>query len=617
MGKFIMTTFPSLQSAKLISIDTETCDPDLLTKGPGYHSNGFIAGISIAVDGFAGYYPIAHEGGDNLDKRKVLGWLKQELKSSIPKLFTNGAYDLGFLKKAGVLVNGPIYDIQIAEPLLDEGRRSYSLETLASDYLGRGKQSEAMNEWITAKFGKRNIGGNIWRAPGKIVAPYAIDDAKLPLRIFAKQRKALVQQGLWDLFLMESSLIPMLVEMRLRGVRVDLDAAEQLYAKMTKRQAKLSKNVGNIPPWNARAIAKLFDTAGIEYPRTPKTDAPSFTKEWLAACSHPVARTMHEIRHLDKLRETFVKGVVLESNYKGRLHCSFNQLRSDASGTVSGRFSSSQPNLQQIPTRTEEGTLIRALFLPEHDQLFGATDFSQIEFRLMTAEAGKQRVKERDNRFRGSRELIDAYNRNPKTDFHSVVAEITKVPRIQAKTITFAIAYGAGPKKIAVQLGLDIKDARKVLEEFHNRAPFIKHLSFVFDDRAQQDGQIKTILGRIRRFPLWETRHGDNKPPTYSRIETDGATRAFTYRALNAYIQGSAADIMKKAMADVWKSGVCDVLGAPHLTVHDELDISVPNTHAGKQAFTEMVNIMQTAVPLSIPLLVDSGLGKNWGEAKE
>jgi DNA polymerase-1 len=408
---------------------------------------------------------------------------------------------------------------------------------------------------------------------------------------------------------MESSLIPMLVDMRLRGVRVDLDAAEALYIKMTKQQKKLSRTIGDIPPWNARAIAKLFDKEGVEYPRTPKTNAPSFTKDWLAACPHPIAKTVHAIRQTDKLRETFVKGVVLDSNYKGRIHCSFNQLRSDESGTVSGRFSSSHPNLQQIPVRSKEGAILRTLFLPDEGQLFGATDFSQIEFRLIAATAA-------DEHIWGSHKFVAAYNSNAKTDFHAVVAEMTGLPRIMAKTITFACAYGAGTKKIASQLGMDMGLASRVISQYYNRAPFMKPLSAMFMDKAERDGQISTILGRVRRFPLWEKFDRDGKP-SYSRDRTLGSRRAFTYRALNAYIQGSAADILKQSMSLVWKSGVCDVLGPPHMTVHDELDMSVPPTKAGKEAFKEMVNIMQTAVPLSIPLSVDSGLGKNWSEAKE
>jgi DNA polymerase I-like protein with 3'-5' exonuclease and polymerase domains len=604
----VVALFPSLQSAKLIAVDCETQDKDLLSRGPGYHRDGFIAGVAIATETYSGYYPIAHEAGGNLDKKKVLGWLKHELRGSVPKVFAHAAYDLGFLNCAGIPVNGPIYDIQLAEPLLDEGRKSYSLETLGQDYFGIGKQTSELEAWVAQRYGVRNIGNHIWRAPGTVVAPYAIGDAELTLKIFLRQQVELKKQDLWDLFLMECRLVPMVVAMRRRGVRVDLKAAERLYDDLSRRQAAYGKKLGGIPPWNARAVATLFDKAGVSYPRTPKTQAPSFTKEWLAACPHPIAKAVHAVRHLDKLRETFVKGVVLESNYKGRIHASFNQLRSDSSGTVSGRFSSSNPNLQQIPMRTEEGQLVRTLFLPDQDQDFGSTDFSQIEFRLLAATAAEQKL-------RGAQTFIDAYNSDPKTDFHAVVAAMTGLPRLQAKTITFAIAYGAGAAKIAGQLGLDLDAANKVLREYHRRAPFMKPLSRLWMEEADQRGQIKTILGRVRRFPLWEYTNGKGER-YYSPTRRLGGQRAFTYRALNAYIQGSAADIMKQAMVLVWESGVCDVLGAPHLTVHDELDVSVPKTKLGKAAFKELVQIMANAVQLSVPLLVDSGLGKNWGTAK-
>ena len=602
-------TFPSLQHAKLISLDCETCDPELLTKGPGYHRKGcFIAGIAVSADGFSGYYPIAHEGGGNLPKDKVLHWLRHELKGKQPKLFTHAAYDLGFLNAAGVEVNGPIYDIQVAEPLLNESRPSYSLENLARDYLKRGKKTQEMNEWIKTKFNckDKQVGNLIWRAPGNIVAPYAIEDTQLPLAIFAKQKKLLEVSELWDLFLMECRLIPMLVAMRNRGVRVDLKAAEQLFERMTKAQARLAKKIGNPPPWNARAVAMVFDKAGIDYPRTPKTNAPSFTKDWLDACPHPVAKIVHKIRHLDKLRETFIKNVVLEGHYKNRIHASFNQLRGDGTGTISGRFSSSDPNLQQIPIRTEEGSEIRKIFIPDAGCDFGATDFSQIEFRLLTATAA-------DEDIRGAQQLMEAYRNDRETDFHAVVAEMTGLPRLYAKTITFAAAYGAGPYKIADKLGLPIAEGLAMLETYHRKAPFLRPLSDLFDQRAKRDGEIRTLLGRVRRFHKWA------RGPTeiiHSSTRVANAKRLYTYRALNAYIQGSAADILKQAMVLLWENGVCSVLGAPHLTVHDELDISVPKTKVGREAFREMVNTMETAVELSIPLLVDHGLGKNWGEAK-
>src|SRR5262249_1659859 len=171
----------------------------------------------------------------------------------------------------------------------------------------------------------------------------AISDVDLPLRIFKKQQVKLEKLGLWSLFLMESKLIPMLVAMHHRGVCADIDAAEQLYRSMSERQniliAQIKQETGlNIDPWNARSIAKVFDQLGLEYSYTEKTGAPSFTKTFLAQHDHPIAKLVLDVRRLDKLKETFVKGFVLEGNHKGRIHCQFNQLKSDENGTITGRF---------------------------------------------------------------------------------------------------------------------------------------------------------------------------------------------------------------------------------------------------------------------------------------
>lgn len=601
-----MTDYPSLQGRGPIALDVETYDPDLKTRGPGAHRDGYIAGIAVAVEGFSAYYPIAHEIGPNLPKAKVLAWLKRELSTDVPKIGANILYDLAFLSAAGINVSGPFWDVQIAEPLLDETLFSYSLENLAQRYLKTGKRSEEMSDWIKSKFKVRKPGNYIWRAPAEIVAPYAIGDVEMPLQIFKMQKAQLKKHDrLWDLFLLESSLIPMLLAMRQRGVRVDVSRAEELFDDMTRRQKRLTRKVGTeFAPWNARDIAKIFDARGVEYPLTEKTKAPSFTKEWLAHHKHPVAKLIHEIRHLDKLRNTFVEGAIINGHYGGRLHCSFNQLRSDDYGAVSGRFSSSNFNLQQIPVRTDDGKLIRSLFLPDVDNDWGDADFNQVEYRLIAHTAAEMHL-------RGAQDVVDKYNKDSSTDFHQVIAEMTGLPRYQAKTINFACAYGAGVAKICEQLGLDIPAGTKVLNEYHKRAPFIRPLTNALTEEANRDGQIETLLGRVRRFNMWEDKNGQR-----SKFRTHGARRAFTHAALNAYIQGSAADVLKQAMSDIWSSGVCDVLGPPHLTVHDELCFSVPKNKAGKEAFAEVKHIMETAVEISVPLLVDTGIGKNWGEAK-
>jgi hypothetical protein len=202
--------FPSLRGQGMVSVDCETYDPGLKERGPSWHRDGYIAGVAIGTEaGHRGYYPIAHQGGGNLDKAKVLAWLKAELSDpKVGKVFANAIYDLGFLAAAGVEVRGPLYDIQLAEPLIDETRTSYSLEALAQHYFGEGKLDDELGGWITSnlrddagrKFNSRNYKGAIWRAPAEIVAPYAIGDIDLPLRIFALQQKELERLDLWGLF---------------------------------------------------------------------------------------------------------------------------------------------------------------------------------------------------------------------------------------------------------------------------------------------------------------------------------------------------------------------------------------------------------------------------------
>jgi DNA polymerase-1 len=609
--------FPSLAGQGAIAIDGEMNDPELRKRGPGAHRGGYIAGIAIATEaGFRGYYPIAHENDpDNLPREKVLPWLTEQLQLPVPKIGARLLYDLSFLDAAGVKSCGPYWDIQNAEPLIDENRRVYNLDSLARKYLKTGKREEVVIAWIQEILGvKRHHKEHIHRVPSKIVAKYAIGDVDLPLRIFKKQKAELERLDLWRLFLMESKLIPMLVAMHRRGVRADIDAAEQLYQDMAQRQdilmAQIKHETGlSIDPWNARSIARIFDSLGLEYGITEKTGAPSFTKAFLASAEHPIAKLVLDIRHLDKLKETFVKGAVLEGNYKGRIHCQFNQLRSDEGGTVTGRFSSSQPNLQQIAVKGEDGKSVRKLFVPEQSQCWHKLDWNQIEYRLIVNDAY-----ELDRRglcrCPGANEVVEEFKNNPNADFHQIVADMTGLERGAAKAVNFGLAYGEGTARLCRDLGLSREEGEELLEKYHAHAPFMRPLMDHYKDRARLTREVRTLFGRCRRFNRWITRDGgvitsDRRPP--------GCRVAFTYTALNARIQGSAADIMKAAMVKVWESGVCDVIGAPHLTVHDELDLSSPDTKAGREAVAEIKRIMEQAAVLNLPLKVDASTGANWG----
>lgn len=610
--------FPSLAGQGMVGIDTENYDPDIKTKGSGAFRDGRLVGVSVATEaGFARYYPVGHEAGGNMDKRKVLGWLQDQLKLKVPKVGAHLLHDLSYLHVEGVRAEGPFYDVQNAEPLLTEDRFQYSLDAIAKDYLGVGKKDEELDAWLKEKFGRKNPKGNIWRAPPEVVGPYAVEDAVLPLKIFAKQRPLLQERKLWSLFEdVETPLVPMLLAMRVRGVRVDLKRAHQMHDELSAKKAQILAEVRRVAGrdveiWAAKSIAGTFDALGLEYPLTPKTKQPSFTASFLENSDHPVARMVVEARRIDKMLGTFLEGGIFESQVRGRIHCQFNQLKSDEGGAVSGRFSSSNPNLQFIPIRTEEGRKIREMFLADAGQDWYKLDWSQVEYRLIVHDAACLGL-------RGAAEVVQRYHDDPDTDYHQAIADMTGLGRGPAKTLNFGLAYGEGLEKLCRQLGLERREGEALINEYHRRAPFIRMLMRHLSSLAGRTGEVRTLLNRVRQFNTWVAKKRVNGEiqEIFTRKPIPGSRRAFTHKALNARIQGSAADLMKRAMVLVWQSGACDVLGVPQLTVHDELDGSVPQTKAGREALAEVKRIMEEVVPLRVPLKVDLSVGRNWGQAK-
>jgi DNA polymerase I-like protein with 3'-5' exonuclease and polymerase domains len=613
-----LEAYPSLEGQGWIAIDVETHDPQLRERGMGAWRDGKLVGAAVGTQaGFRQYYPIAHEIGPNLPKEYVISWLRREMKRPVPKVGANLLYDLSYLAAYDVEVVGPFYDIQIAEPLLDETQLSYSLENISQRRLGVGKVETEMSKWLAKAFGdEAHVKSNIWRAPSAVVGPYAEGDVDLPLRIFEKQKAELEEQGLWELFVLESKLIPMLVAMHRRGVPVDLARANELYDDMSQRQtdvlAKIKTASGiDVDLWAAASLAKVFDKLDIPYPRTDKTNAPSFRKEWLAQQEHPIARLIRDARGYDKLKETFVKGFVIEGHHNGKIHCQFNQLRSDEGGTVSGRMSSSKPNLQQIPIRDKiYGKQIRSLFIAEPDNIWWKFDWSQIEYRLIVHYAALLKLP-------GAADVVEKYHTDPSTDYHVAIAKMTGLPRDQAKNLNFGLAYGQGLWLLCHNLGVDQAEGARIIDEYHTKAPYIRALSQTATRQANSNGVIRTMGGRLRRFNIWEKTDANTGKIHYSRERISGYRRAFTHAALNALIQGSAADIMKTAMVQIWESGICGELGAPHLTVHDELDGSSPPTRAGQEALAEVKRIMEGCVSLLVPLRADGGVGPDWGRVED
>ena len=606
------SSFPDLTGYDRIAIDLETRDPNLMKLGPGWCRNdGYVIGYAVAAGDFVGYYPVRHEDG-NLPEKLVVNWLKKQMATpKIEKVMHNAMYDLGWMRWAGIEVQGPIIDTMIAAPLLNENRRYYNLNSLTGEYLGEYK-NEKMLKAAAAMYGV-DPKSDMWRLPSKFVGSYAEQDAAVTLRLWDRLRVDIKQDEVTSIFQLESSLLPVLLEMKTKGVRVDTDGAEQIQIELSKREKELLKEIRSdtgvsIEPWSAASVAKAFDALGLKYHRTENSNAPSFTKQFLSNHTHPIAQKIVKLREFNKANTTFVE-TILEHSCNGRIHCDFNPLRSDEGGTVTGRFSSSNPNLQQIPARDPEiKSMIRGLFIPEEGTKWGSFDYASQEPRWLAHYCAQLNGVHRHPQIDS---VIDMYQEG-NADFHQMVADLADITRKEAKTVNLGIMYGMGRKKLAGVMDIDEMEAKSLLEKYHERVPFVKGIADLASATASKSGSIRTWLGRKCRFDMWEPKSfGYNKAMKIEdAIKEYGGKgmirRAFTYKALNKLIQGSSADQTKKAMVDCHAEGL-----TPMLTVHDELCFSI----SSQEQSDRIVEIMSTCVPnLKVPFEVDAELGDNWGE---
>lgn len=605
--------FPDLSEETEIAIDLETRDENMKTLGTGWaRKDGEIVGIAVAAGSFKGYYPVNHQAGGNLPRTKVFAWIQEVLKTKADKIMHNAQYDLGWIRSMGWQVNGRIIDTMIAAALVDENRRQYSLNALSIDYLGEMKSEAELKE--AAEQRGLDAKAELWKMPAMAVGFYAEQDAALTLKLWNYFKPTLIKENLLNVWQLEMELLPILIRMREEGIRVDLDKAEILkkeFKTLENNLLKKIKDLANVDVdiWAARSVAKAFDSVGVKYDRTEKSNAPSFTTNWLTNNEHPLAKLIKEAREINKLHSTFIDSI-LRYSYKGRIHAEINQLRSDSGGTVSGRLSYSNPNLQQVPAKNKEyGKKIRGLFLPNEGCKWGSFDYSQQEPRLVVHYAAT--TNKSFGGLAGADTLIKAYQEED-ADFHETVAQMANIPRTQAKTINLGLFYGMGQAKLAKQLGITVEEAKKLLIAYDMKVPFVKQLANRVQEQASKSGSIKTIKGRRCRFNLYEPRsYGLHKAMTEKEYITEygslaSARRAMTYKALNRLIQGSAADQVKQAMID------CDKLGhMPMLQIHDELCFNVESEDEEK----EIKTIMEKSIELSVPNKVDVAIGDNWGEA--
>jgi DNA polymerase I-like protein with 3'-5' exonuclease and polymerase domains len=603
--------FPDLKGYKYIAIDLETRDPDLKSRGSGaIIGNGEIVGIAVAVDGWSGYYPIAHQGGGNLEKAKVMDWIKSVCAADNVKLFHNAMYDVCWLRAAGVKINGHIVDTMVMSSLIDENRLSYTLNSISYEYLGEVKDEKALNE--AAQSWGIDPKSEMYKLPAMYVGNYAEKDAQLTLELFKVLSREMQKQSLQNIFDIETQLFPCLTDMKFKGVRVDVEKAKLLKQTLTKQEQeillKVKQETGIEPQiWAARSIATIFEKLRLPYERTEKSLAPSFTKNFLQEHKHPIVQMIAKAREINKAHTTFID-TILKFTHNGRIHADINPIRSDQGGTVTGRFSYANPNLQQIPARNKElGPMIRSLFLPEVDHKWGCFDYSQQEPRLVVHYAATTEPICFDE---SVTKIVDEFKNN-SVDFHKTVADMAGISRTQAKTINLGLFYGMGKAKLQAELGLNTKtEAEKLFNQYHDNVPFVKELMNKTSQFAQTSGSIGTLLGRRCRFNKWEpATFGMHTPMTFEEAErTYGRgriRRAMTYKALNKLIQGSAADMTKKAMLDLYNEGII-----PHIQIHDELDISVVDDNHAKK----IVEIMENAVTLAIPNKVDYESGETWGD---
>ena len=605
----IPTEFPDLRQVDEIAIDLETRDPDLIKKGSGaVIGNGEVIGIAVATSHYKGYFPIAHQGGGNMDKKRVLSWLKDVLEADSTKIFHNAMYDVCWLRAMGFKINGDIVDTMIAAAITDENRFRYDLNSLSWKYLGFGKNEAALAE-AAAEWGI-DPKSEMYKLPSLHVGSYAERDAEATFGLWQEMKKEIIHQDLEDIFDLETELFPCLVDMRFKGVRVDVEGAHKIKKELIEQEHKLLyeiKRETNIDTqiWAARSISEVFDVLRLEYPRTDKTQAPSFTKNFLQEHKHPVVNMIAKAREVNKAHTTFIDSI-LRYQHKGRIHAEINQLRNAGGGTVTGRFSYQNPNLQQIPARNKDlGPKIRSLFIPEDGCKWGCFDYSQQEPRLVVHYAALYKLP-------SVYDVVDAYETDSNSDFHQTVADMADIPRSQAKTINLGLFYGMGKNKLQAELGVTKDKAAELFNRYHAKVPFVKQLMEKASNRAQDRGQIRTLLGRLCRFHLWEpNQFGMHKAMTHEdalREHGPGIKRAYTYKALNKLIQGSAADMTKKSMLELYKEGII-----PHIQIHDELDLSIETDAQAKK----IIEIMEHAVTLEVPNKVDYEFGKNWGSIND
>ena len=663
----IKDEFRDLSTADAIAIDTETFDPDLMISGSSWaRGTGHMLGVSVAAiwgdEIWSNYYPINHPDTQNFDTEKIIDYVAKSLSSSKVKVFANAEYDIGWLNRYGVplsafLNTGPVDDVLAMAVLIDETWLSHSLDNVGDFYCGERKdESLLFDQRVRSAYGLIKPKSELYKLPAKFVAPYAEQDAVLTLKCYFKlkgliEKHPVTGKSVEKVYDVERRLIPMLFEMHKRGVKVDLDRAEQVKRDLKAETEKLSKHLYslsgmNVNPMSGDDLGAACDALGISYPRTLKTNKPSFTANFLENHESEFLRTVRMVRKIGKVQSTFVDSV-LDKAINGRIYPQLNALKrtddgsdTGSSGTITGRFSCTKPNLQQVSSRDKVlAPIVRSMFVPDDGFLWGNFDYSQQEPRMTihiaallhrNGTVGLDRIEEAVRRF----------NENPRTDNHQMVADLAGITRREAKTINLGLSYGMGALKLAKSLGLPTAyddnereiagpEAKALMKLFNDKIPYLKGFMNCANDLAKNRGAVTTLLGRHSRYELWTSKNWKQSRHLGMKHKADierevaqlgeasewhgvSLVRAMTFNAMNHIVQGSAADQTKVAMLNCYENKIV----LPYTQIHDALDCPIDESRIDAHV-KEIRHTMVHAMDLLVPTVVDVELGKTWGSIEK
>lgn len=599
-----------LKKAKAIALDTETSSQNAI--------EAELVGLSLATkEGQAYYIPVAHRAPapdlltvneDNADdfRNLSLDVVRAQLvpilgDPHIPKYGHNIKFDALVLEQHGIPVEGIAFDTMIAAFLIEPGSRQLSLKTLGFNRLGR-----EMTE-ITSLIGKGKDQLSMANVPISRVGPYACADADVTFCLVDVLTKELKAKDAWALFTqIEMPLVPVLIAMERKGVMLDApflaEMKVELDARLKEIEGEIYEAAGR--PFNINSTQQLgkvlFEELKLDASGTWRTKSGGYSTavnvlEQLQG-THEVVDLILEYRQLDKLLSTYIEALPqMVSPKDGRLHTSYNQV-----GAVTGRVSSSDPNLQNIPIRTEIGRRIRRAFIAPRGYKLLAADYSQVELRILA-------------HMSQDKDLLQAFKRDE--DVHVATAarifgvpmkEVTPAMRGIAKTTNYAIVYGISGFGLAARTELTQQEAQQFIQSYFEKYPGVKRYLDETKEMARTKGYVETLLGRRRYFPELQTRAGNYE-----------MRRAAERMAINAPVQGTSADIMKIAMVRLFEELRKKKMQAQMtLQVHDELVFEVPDKEV--KALAKLArDVMCRAYDLDAPLAVEIKVGQNWLEMEE